>query len=315
MLTKKQLVYHFLSFIPYGKVVTYGQINQVLKIGSARAVGQILHQNQNPKIPCFKVVFADGGLAKNYGFGGIKKQEEFLKKNGAIFVGDRLQRKRVDLDKCLWRPTKVLELYFTLLKRFGFPGPWPWFNQGKRANKEEIVIGSLLTQNTNWRNVEKALENLRKSQANCLEKIYQLGKEDVARLKKLIRPSGFYNQKAERLWRLSKFIMENYGSLTNFFKLSLDEAREKLLSLKGIGQETADTILLYAAKKPIFVVDNYTKRFVGKYLKKVKILAGRSKVASYQILQQFFMDNLPKNTELFQNYHALIVKWGKTDKT
>lgn len=306
---KQQLVYHFLSLIPSAKVITYGKISKFLKINSARAVGQILHQNKNQKIPCFKVVFADGSFSKNYGFGGIKKQKEFLEKDGVVF--NRCQSSKVDLEKSLWKPTKILEYYFYLLKKFGNPGPWPWFNQGVKHTKEEIAIGAILTQNTNWRNVEKALNNLRKNQANSLEKIYQLGRNDLDELKKLIRPSGFYNQKAERLWRLSKFIVENYKNLDNFFKLSLNEAREKLLSLNGIGKETADTILLYAAEKPIFVIDSYTRRFVSSYFKNISSHHGRAKMINYKIMQKFFMNNLPRNVELYQDYHALIVRWGK----
>jgi methylated-DNA-protein-cysteine methyltransferase-like protein len=117
MINKKRLIYHLLSLIPSGKVMTYGQISRFLKVNSARAVGQILHQNKNPKIPCFKVVFADGSLSKNYGRGGIKKQKEFLEKDGVNFN----QNGKVNLKKCFWRPTKVLGLYFPLLKKHGFP--------------------------------------------------------------------------------------------------------------------------------------------------------------------------------------------------
>lgn len=312
----KKLVYHLVSLIPSGKVITYGEISQFLKINSPRLVGQILHQNKNPKISCFKVVFNDGSLSKNYGFGGIKKQRAFLIKDGVVFSQKksyhlrhgRCRDGKVDLKKCCWRPTKAMRLYFQLLERFGFPGPWPWFNQGVKHTKGEIVISAVLTQNTSWTNVEKALNNLRRKKANNLEKIYKLGKNGLDELKKLIKPSGFYNQKAERLWCLTKFIVENYKNLDNFFKLSLNETRGKLLSLRGIGQETADTILLYAGEKPIFVIDAYTERFVRAYLKHLPSHHGRFK---YEDRQKFFMDNLPLNIKLFQNYHALIVKWGK----
>lgn len=317
---KKQLIYHLLSLIPSGKIMTYGQISRFLKINSARLVGQILQQNKNPKIPCFKVVFSDGSLAKNYGFGGIKKQREFLEKDGVVFQQknyyfrhDRCQNGKVDLEKSLWKPTKILEYYFYLLKKLGEPGHWPWFGQGPKHTKEEIVIGAVLTQNTNWRNVEKALANLRKRGLNTLFAIYTLGKINFEDLKNLVRPSGFYNQKAERLFNLAKFIIDNYGELQNFFLLPLKEARSKLLSLRGIGPETADTILLYAGEKPIFVVDNYTKRFCQKYFTDLPSFYDRAKMADYSILQKFFMDkdNLPQSTKLFQDYHALIVEWGK----
>jgi len=327
---KKQLIYHLVSLIPSGKVMTYGQISRFLKVNSARAVGQILHQNKDPEIPCFKVVFADGSLSKNYGFGGEKKQKEFLEKDGVVFEQeekpyifqcDRHKKCKVALKKCLWRPTKVLGLYFQLLEKFGFPGPWPWFqsrvrgSEGERSHsKEEIVIGAVLTQNTNWYNVEKATANLRKSGGDTLFGIYTLGKINFEDLRNLIKPSGFYNQKAERLFNLAKFIIDSYCELQNFSLLSLKEAREKLLSLKGIGEETADTILLYAAEKPIFVIDNYTKRFFQRYFADLPSFYDRAKMEGYLTLQKFFMDNLPLNTKIFQDYHALIVKWGKTDK-
>lgn len=329
MVDKKQLVYHLLSLIPRGKVVTYGEISQFLKINSARAVGQILHQNKNPKIACFKVVFADGSLSKSYGFGGEEEQMRKLKKEGISFLTKQSLHGRtkivniVNLEKHRFRLSKVLKIYFQFLKKFGFPGPWPWFQDRLRRDgqlqphsKEEIVIGAILTQNTNWRNVEKALNNLRKKKANNLEKIYKLGKNGLDELKKLIRTSGFYNQKAERLWRLSKFIIENYQNLENFFRLPIDKAREKLLSLNGIGEETADTILLYAGKKPIFVIDGYTRRFVEAYLnlKGVPSRHDRTEMVTYEVLQKYFSDNLPLNVKLFQDYHALIVRWGKTDK-
>lgn len=319
MVDKKQLIYHFLSLIPSGKVITYGQISEFFGINSSQLVGQIIHQNQDPKIPCFKVVFADGSLSKNYRFGGVKKQREFLEKDGVVFVGkrvrhfynDRLQKSKVDLKKSLWQPTKILKLYFQLLKKFGFPGPWPWFDQGKPATKEEIVIGAILTQNTNWRNVEKAMVNLRKRNVNSLFAIYHLGQDNFDELKNLIKPAGFYNQKSERLFNLAKFIIENYSRLENFFRLPLKESRDKLLSLKGIGEETADTILLYAAEKPIFVIDNYTLRFVKAYFPSLRKNDDRHQKLKTQDLQKFFMDNLPLNVTLFQNYHALIVRWGK----
>jgi methylated-DNA-protein-cysteine methyltransferase-like protein len=108
MIDKKHLIYHFLSLISSGKVITYGQISRFLKINSARAVGQILHQNNNPKIPCFKVVFTDGSLSENYGFGGIKKQRESLEKEGVIFNQDG----KVDLKKSLWQPKKSIKALY-----------------------------------------------------------------------------------------------------------------------------------------------------------------------------------------------------------
>ncbi len=224
---------------------------------------------------------------------------------------DRIQDRKVNLRQSQWQLTKVLRRYFFLLENFGQPGPWPWFGQDTPHTEDEIVIGAILTQNTNWGNVEKALANLRENKANSLEAVYSLGKRDLNRLKQLIRSSGFYNQKGERLFSAAKFIIENYRNLKKLSSLPLWKVREQLLSIKGIGEETADTILLYAAEKPIFVIDAYTRKFIDEYFKAEQSLFSRRKMVPYGNLQKFFMDNLPTNVKLFQDYHALIVKWGK----
>jgi len=312
-----QLVYHLVSLIPKGKVLTYGRVAEILSIKSSRLIGQILHQNKNPKkIPCHRVVFADGRLSRNYAFGRLKGQYLKLKGEGVKFYleNDRDQdRIKVDLGKSLWQINDVLKLYLFLLKKFGFAGPWPWFENELPSTKEEIIIESILTQNTSWKNVEKAMKNLKRENLNTLNSIYLFGKKDIKGLKKLLRPAGFYNQKGERLFLIAKFIIENYKNLKNFSKLSLQKAQEELLKQKGVGKETADTILLYALEKPIFVVDKYTQKFAEKYFfNSLKKQHERIKVLkSYDLLQKFFMENLPSDVFLFQNYHALIVKWGK----
>jgi endonuclease-3 related protein len=314
----KDFVYHLVSLIPKGKVLTYGQVAKILGLKSPRVVGFLLHQNKNPeKIPCHRVVFSDGSLAKNYAFGGEKQQYLKLKKEGVKFylLTDRLKNRifKVDLSLSCWQISEVLKKYFFLLKRYGFPGEWPWFNEGKKSTKEEIIIGSVLTQNTNWRNVEKALDNLRKKRLNNLLSIYKLGKNNLNYLKELIKPAGFYNQKAETLFALSKLLIEKYKNWQNFFKLPLEKSCKKLLKIKRIGKETADTILLYAGYKPIFVIDNYTILFAKKFFKKeIFLFEKRNKL--YDHLQEFFMKNLPNDVFLFQNYHALIVRWGKDYK-
>ncbi len=201
---------------------------------------------------------------------------------------------------------KPLLLYHELLNRYGNPGKWPWFNQDAPHTNDEIAIGAILTQNTNWNNVQKAIENLRRHKANTIKGVYELGQKDFELLKLYIYPCGFYNQKSERLFLLSKYITKKYKNLKNFSKLPIGKIRSKLLFIKGIGNETADTIMLYALNKPIFIIDNYTKRFVekNKLLKKL----------DYDSLQAYFMKSLPKNTRLYQNYHALIVQWGKQHK-
>jgi endonuclease-3 related protein len=216
-------------------------------------------------------------------------------------------------------------LYFDLLKKYGEPGPWPWYEPRRvhtypepdvvpgqfpsgasgrvPSTPDEIVVGAILTQNTNWRNVESALGNLRAIGPITIEQIYSLGRGDFEKLKALVRPSGFYNQKAEYLFSLSKYLIENFQGWRNFFRLPLKQARENLLAIKGIGKETADTILLYAGNKPIFVIDSYTKRFFKAYN-----LSGTN---DYDNLQKLFVESLPKNLRVYQDYHALIVKWGK----
>jgi len=312
-----KVVYHLVSLIPKGKVLTYGKISELLSMNSSQLVGQIIHQNKNPKkVPCHRVVFANGFLSNSYVFGGLKEQYLRLKSEGVEFCltkGYIKDRVKVNLRKSLWRINQVLRLYFFLIKKFGFPGSWPWFRNGSPSTKEEIVIESILTQHTSWQNVEKAMQNLKKENLNNLKSIYIFGQKNLEALKKLIRPAGFFNQKGERLFLLSKFIMEKYGGFENFSKLSLKEAREQLLNQKGIGKETADTILLYAFKKAIFVIDKYTQRFSQKYfLNLFKKQSDYIKILkSYDLLQKFFMDNLPSDIFLFQNYHALIVEGGK----
>lgn len=217
---------------------------------------------------------------------------------------DILADKQVTMTRKRSSKNKLLLLYHDLLKRYGSPGKWPWFNQDVPHSRDEIVIGTILTQNTNWRNVQKAIENLRKNKASRIKEIYKLGKSNTDLLKQLIKPSGFYNQKSERLILLSKFIVEKYTSLEKLKEKSTREIRSQLLDIKGIGKETADTILLYALDKPIFIIDSYTRRFA----KKSKL----SKKLDYDSLQAYFMKSLPKNTPLYQAYHALIVQWGKS---
>lgn len=293
------LVYKVLTFIPKGKVLTYGGVARLIGTPKgARAVGNILHKNPNaPKVPCHRVVGRDGRMGAGYGLGGPKAQERRLQEEGI-----ETNNGRVNLPQYLWQPTKPLRLYLRLLSLFGDPGHWPWFGNGPAHTSEEIAIGAILTQNTNWKNVEKAIENLRITNACSIRGTYKLGIEDYKKLKVLVRPSGYYNQKTKRLFEFCKFIIKKHKTLKNFLKRK--GAREELLALHGIGPETADTILLYAGNKPIFVIDAYTKRFATHY----KL----TKHLSYDDLQKFFLKNLPEDAGLFQDYHALIVKWGKS---
>jgi endonuclease-3 related protein len=184
-------------------------------------------------------------------------------------------------------------------------GQWSLWCKRKKNKKEreEIIIGAILTQRTNWKNVELALNNLKKANITSLKDICLLGKEKLA---PLIRPSGFYKTKAGYLVDLSCFILKKYGSLDKMKKVDFEILRNELLKLKGIGPETADSILLYALDKPVFVVDEYTRRLV-----KERKLA---KKFSYNFLQNLFEKNLKKDLNLYQDFHALIVTHGKSKK-
>jgi endonuclease-3 related protein len=200
---------------------------------------------------------------------------------------------------------KIYQIYLSFLKKYGRPKDFwaKWCKDKKRwQDREEIAIGAILTQRTNWKNVELALENLRKEGVLSIEKIYQL-KNRKKFLEKLIRPSGFYKQKARRLLEFSEFIIKKHKSLENFFKQDLEICRKELLEIYGIGPETADSILLYAGDLPIFVIDEYTRRLV----KKFKL----AKKFSYDHLRKLFQENLPKSFKIYQDFHALIVMKGK----
>lgn len=186
-------------------------------------------------------------------------------------------------------------IYLKLRARFGYLDWWPG------ETRDEIVIGAILTQNTNWRNVEKAIANLRKEKLLDLKKLSTIGKE---RLEALIRPSGFYRQKAERLKGLAGYVFENYRGLDDFFKKGTPELRTELLSLNGIGPETADSIILYAAGKPIFVIDAYTRRSMSRiYLRKEEF--------GYEELQTMISKGIKEDTELYKDFHAQFVQLGK----
>ncbi len=181
----------------------------------------------------------------------------------------------------------------------GFYGPQHWWPGGSRF---EIIAGAVLTQNTNWKNVEKAIANMKRARCMTASAVLKTGKDE---LKGLIRPAGFFNQKAERLAAVSEFLMEEKKLLNSLLdKNNNFQAREKLLSIKGIGPETADSILLYAFAVPVFVVDAYTKRFLEFY----HLYQGPMK---YEDIRRFFESGLPADAELYNEYHALIVRWGK----
>jgi endonuclease-3 related protein len=191
----------------------------------------------------------------------------------------------------------LIWVYQTLLRAFGGQGWWP------AETPFEVVIGAVLTQNTSWRNVERAIEKL--SAAGVLTP-HGLRRLDETRLAALIRPAGYYNVKAKRLKNWMAFLDREYGGdLTLMFNDALAPLREKILTVKGIGPETADSILLYAGEKPIFVVDAYTRRVLSRH---GMITEG----AAYEDIQQLFMKNLPQEVSLYKEYHALLVHVAKT---
>lgn len=191
---------------------------------------------------------------------------------------------------------RLTEIYESLFDRFGTQHWWPGDTQF------EIIVGAILTQNTNWANVEKAIANLKAADHLTPDKLYCL---DISQLAELIRPAGYYNIKAKRLKSFLSWLFEKHGGkLSCLQTLSTPQLRAELLAVKGIGRETADSILLYALGRPIFVVDAYTARIAVRH---ALIDAG----ADYEQLQELFQSNLPEDVQLFNEYHALLVRLGK----
>ena len=193
--------------------------------------------------------------------------------------------------------TQLFRIYEKLLNHFGTQGWWPVSKHYNPAGWE-VCVGAILTQNTNWKNVEKALENLKQSNSLSPEKLASI---HISKLEKLIRPSGFYRQKARRLKNFSRFAL-TFGNTQSFLN---NVTREDLLSFNGVGKETADSILLYACGKPSFVIDAYTRRIFSR----LGMIKGNEK---YDELRILFESTLPKNIKLYKEYHALIVELAKT---
>ncbi len=194
---------------------------------------------------------------------------------------------------------KLEQIYEELLKKCGTQRWWPTTTKSKET---EIIIGAILTQNTAWKNVEKAIASLKK---NNLVDFRKIAAADTERLAKLIKSSGYYNQKAKRLKLFAEHVVGNYGgSVKRMLAKDAGELRSELLSLYGIGPETADSIILYAAGKPVFVIDAYTKRIFAR-------IGVSREGGSYDELQRLFMESLPLDAELFSEYHALVVELGK----
>ena len=188
------------------------------------------------------------------------------------------------------------EVYRRLFDAFGRQHWWPG------ESPFEVMVGAVLTQNTNWQNVERAIRNLR--DADLLEP-HALHDVPVEELEELIRPAGYFRVKARRLKSLLDFLVERFdGSLDAMFQTELTELRQQLLEVHGIGPETADSILLYAGGLPSFVVDAYTHRIFARH-------GWIGFDADYHQIQDYVQSSLPQDVPLFNEFHALLVRLGK----
>ena len=186
-------------------------------------------------------------------------------------------------------------LYGILRGHFGFRHWWPG------DTKDEIAIGAILTQQTTWRNVERAIDNLKKEGLLSINSIARCKK---SRLERLIRSTGYYRQKSSRLIGFCKTISDSYGGFEGLEKLGDKEMRSALLSINGIGPETADSIMLYAAGRKTFVVDAYTKRIFSRiYGTKIDI--------SYEEMQRMITKKIPDRLAIYKDFHAQLVELGK----
>lgn len=195
------------------------------------------------------------------------------------------------------RVLPVLREYYETL--FSVYGPQSWWPGRSRF---EVIVGAILTQNTSWTNVARAIAGLRREKLLSLSAIRSV---PTHRLALLIRPSGYFRQKARKLKSFARFVDQHYaGSLTRMFHAPTAVLRAQLLAVHGIGPETADSILLYAGRHPVFVIDAYTRRLLERH-------ALASPKDSYERLRSLFERNLPADHQLFNEFHALIVHIGK----
>ncbi|MBF0539818.1 MAG: endonuclease III domain-containing protein [Nitrospirae bacterium] len=190
----------------------------------------------------------------------------------------------------------LMHIYDKLYAAFGAQHWWPG------RTPFEVALGAILTQNTNWGNVQKAINNLR--EADCLtpHRLYEIPQEQLAQF---LRPSGYFNVKTRRVMAFIGFLVKTYdGDIENMRPVSTPTLRQQLLDINGIGPETADSILLYALDRPVFVIDSYTKRVLSRH----NVLDFKR---SYDEFQRLFYDALPGDIQLYNEYHALLVKTGK----
>jgi endonuclease-3 related protein len=191
----------------------------------------------------------------------------------------------------------LLKIYELLNGYFGDLHWWP------ADSPFEVMVGAILTQNTAWANVEKAISALKERKLLSPDALLQIDEEILAGI---IRPSGYYHVKAKRLKSLVRFIFDEYsGSIDTMCNEDMSVLREKLLNVRGVGPETADSIILYACQKPVFISDAYTQRILQRH----RIITGDADGAKIRTL---FMTHLPNNASLFNQFHALLVNTGKS---
>ncbi len=192
---------------------------------------------------------------------------------------------------------ELTEFYEAMRARFGRQAWWPG------ETPLEICVGAILTQNTSWRNVERAIVNLNAAGAMSVSALHEMPDE---RLAELIRPAGYYNVKARRLKNFVRLVWEGFGDdVEGFLDRSAATLREELLGVKGVGRETADSMILYAAGKATFVVDAYTHRILVRH----GLAAPED---DYEIIKELMESCLPTDVELWNDYHAQLVAVGKT---
>lgn len=184
---------------------------------------------------------------------------------------------------------QINKIYSLLFSNFGRQEWWP------ADSADEVIIGAVLTQNTNWLNVEKAITNLKGADLCSLESIAVTPADSLGQY---IRPAGFYNQKSRYLINIAQFFTKHYSENTD-----TEDLRKQLLSVKGIGMETADSILLYALNRPVFVVDAYTRRMFSRHFSNFPV--------HYEGIRHVFENHLKRDTDLYKEYHALIVRCCK----
>lgn len=194
------------------------------------------------------------------------------------------------------RQSTLRRVYIRLYRRWGPQFWWPG------RTRLEIAVGAILTQNTAWSNVEKAISRLRKAKALNLPRLHGASLDTLA---EWIRPAGYFRVKARRLRAFTTMVHERFGGdLRKLFALETDALRRTLLEVNGIGPETADSIVLYAGWRPVFVVDAYTRRFMARH-------GWIRRDATYDDIARVFTESLPCDVHLFNEYHALIVALGK----